>query len=133
MEYGRAIPRGLGVNLLVRDLDAAARWQSAALGARIVYWEEHFAILSCVGATWFLHSDHAYRDHPMTGAVAGVDARGAGIELRLYGVDPDAAEARARALGGAVLSGAEDKPHGLREAYLVDPEGYVWAPCVASR
>ena len=66
----------------------------------------------------------------MTGAVQGVDARGAGAELRLYGLDPDAAEARARALGSIVLAGAMDKPHGLREAYLVDPEGYIWAPSV---
>ena len=64
----------------------------------------------------------------MTGVVQGVEARGAGLEIRLYGLDPDACEARARAAGGIVLAGALDKPHGLREAYLVDPDGYVWAP-----
>jgi len=21
-----------------------------------------------------------------------------------------------------------DKPHGLREAYLIDPDGYIWVP-----
>ena len=69
----------------------------------------------------------------MSGALIGVEARGAGAELRLYGVDPDAAEARARALDAPVLAGAADKPHGLREAYLIDPDGYVWVPCRASR
>ena len=53
------------------------------------------------------------------------------VELRFYGVDPDAAEARARARGDTVLAGAADKPHGLRESYLVDPDGYVWVPGVA--
>ena len=61
---------------------------------------------------------------------AGVEVRGAGAELRLYGSDPDAAEARARAAEAPVLDKAADKPHGLREAYLVDPDGYVWVPCL---
>ena len=123
MRYGARIPPGLGVNLLVRDVDAAARGQ-----AEIVYWETHFAILTAQGDTWFLHSDQAYREHEMSSAIQGVEARGAGAELRLYGCDPDAAEARVRAMGGLVLAGAADKPHGLREAYLVDADGYVWVP-----
>ena len=57
--------------------------------------------------------------------------RGAGAELRLYGLDPDAAEARARARGDAVLAASADKPHGLRECFLVDPDGYVWVPGTA--
>ncbi len=130
--YGRRIPDGLGVNLLVRDVDAAARWQAEVLDARVMYWEEHFAIMSAQGSIWFLHSDWSYRDHEMTSALQDAQARGSGAELRLYGCDPDAAEARARALGGVVLAGAADKPHGLREAHLVDPEGYVWVPSRAS-
>ena len=54
--------------------------------------------------------------------------RGAGVELRLYGVDPDQAEARARAAGQVVLAGSADKPHGLRECYLLDEDGYTWVP-----
>ena len=57
-----------------------------------------------------------------------VALRGAGVELRLYDLDPDAAEARARAAGYHVLQVAANKPHGLRECYLVDPDGYVWVP-----
>lgn len=127
--FGAAIPPGLGVNLLVRDLEAALRWQAEVLEAEALYWEDHFAVLRRGPARWLLHSDWSYRNHEMTGAVAGVAARGAGAELRLYGLDPDVAEARARARGGTVLAGAADKPHGLREAHLVDPEGYVWVPC----
>lgn len=66
----------------------------------------------------------------MSGSLAPEQARGIGIELRLHGCDPDAAEARARARDTIVLAGAMDKPHGLREAYLIDPDGYVWVPDV---
>ena len=52
--------------------------------------------------------------------------RGAGIEIRLHDHDPDAAAVTAEGLGYTVLAGAADKPHGLREAYIADPDGYVW-------
>ena len=60
-------------------------------------------------------------------------ARGVGVELRIHGRDPDEAEAAARTLGYHVLAGAMDKPHGLREAYIVDQDGYVWVPDVPVR
>ena len=127
--FGRGIAPGLGVNLLVKDVDAAARFQAEVFGAEIVYWEEHFAIMTLNGSMWQLHSDFSYRDNPMTGIIAGQEARGAGAELRLYHVDPDACVARARALDGIVLAAAMDKPHGLREAFIIDQDGYVWSPC----
>ena len=52
------------------------------------------------------------------------------IEIRLHGIDPDTAEAKAHELGYTVLSGAVDKPHGLREVYLLDGDGYCWVPDV---
>jgi hypothetical protein len=27
-----------------------------------------------------------------------------------------------------VLAASADKPHGLRECFLADPDGYVWVP-----
>lgn len=60
-------------------------------------------------------------------------ARGSGMELRLHGCDPDRAEERATAAGYEVLASAADKPHGLREAYIVDPDGYVWVPDLPTR
>ena len=128
--YGRGIPCGLGVNILVRSVDRSARFQAEVLGASVLYWEEHFAIMQAVGSTWLLHSDWSYRTHELLGAVAGLEARGAGVELRLYGIDPDRAEAAARQRGAAVLAAAADKEHGLREAYIVDDDGYVWVPSV---
>ena len=44
--------------------------------------------------------------------------------------NPDDAEAKARALGFEVLAGTLDKPHGLREAYIIDQDGYLWVPSV---
>ncbi|MEM7525946.1 MAG: hypothetical protein AAF360_19765 [Pseudomonadota bacterium] len=129
--FGKGLAHGLGVNLLVRDVDAAARFEVEVLGAEIIYWEEHFAIMRALGSIWQLQSDWTYRDHEMRGAVEGVEVRGAGAELRLYGADPDLCVERARAAGAPVLSAAVDKPHGLREAHIIDPDGYVWAPSAA--
>lgn len=129
MAFGRALPPGLGANLLVPSVAASIRFQADVLGARVLYAEEHFAVMESNGSRWLVHSDHSYRSHPFSGVVRGLEARGAGVELRLYGADPDAVEARARAAGAIVLAGAADKPHGLREAYVVDGDGYVWVPC----
>ena len=74
---------------------------------------------SCSARVLMLHADHSYLDHEMSGVTAGVEVRGAGIEIRLYGADPDHAEARASELGHVVLAGSMDKPHGLRECHIV--------------
>ena len=133
--FGRALGPGIGLNLLVKDIEAAARFQAAVLEAVVDYWDRDFAILRGQGAVWMLHSDRSYRDHPLSGIAKAAEGRGAGAELRLYGRDPDAAEAVARdlaeELGGVVLAGSADKPHGVREAYILDPEGYCWVPTVA--
>ena len=118
------------VNIYVRNVERSARFQAEVFGARIVYWEEHFAIMQAVGSTWLLHSDWTYRNHELIGAVAGIEARGCGVELRLYGVDPDLAVAAARRRGAVVLAQATEKEHGLREAHVVDDDGYVWVPSV---
>lgn len=131
-DYGRSLPQGLGINLLVRDVAGAVRFATDVLGATAVYADVDFAVLRLAEAEWMVHADHTYLDNPLSGIVAGAGTRGAGVELRLYGVDPDEVETRARAGGWIVLAGAMDKPHGLREAVLVDQEGYVWIPAVAS-
>lgn len=130
--FGRAIAPGLGVNLLVRSVAASACFHAEVLGAVVVWQEDDFAVLTLGGATWLLHGDAAYARHPMRASVEGVVARGAGIELRPYGTYPDVIEARARDRGALVLASTEEKPHGLRESYVVDPDGYVWVPCRAS-
>lgn len=131
-DYGRSL-RGFGVNLLVRDVAKAAAFQVEVLAADVVYQDKDFAVLRRRDASgtdhqWMLHADHTYAEHPILALTGDGALRGVGIELRLYDHDPDAAEARARALGDHVLAGSLDKPHGLRECYLVDLDGYVWVP-----
>lgn len=126
-EYGRGL-RGLGVNIVVRDVTAALKFQTGVLGAEFVHGDPDFAALRGFGSEWMLHADHTYSDHPLKGSLKGDLARGIGAELRLYGRDPDEAEAKARELGYEVLAGALDKPHGLREAYIIDQDGYLWVP-----
>lgn len=127
-DFGRSLPLGVGVNLLVTDVAATEAFCRDVLGARIVYADEDFAAIELLGSTLMLHADHSYLDNPMTGVIAGAETRGAGIELRLYGADPDAVEKKAAALGHIVLAGSSDKPHGLRECHIVGPDGYVFVP-----
>jgi len=124
-DYGRSLT-GLSLNLIVRDIEQALAFQRDVLGATVVYSDADFAVLRGCDSEWMLHADHTYLDHPMTGLLADSAGRGAGAELRLHGCDPDRAEAAARLLGFTVLAPAADKPHGLREAYLLDQDGYVW-------
>jgi catechol 2,3-dioxygenase-like lactoylglutathione lyase family enzyme len=128
-DYGCSL-RGLTINLLVRDVAEALAFHRAVLDAEVVYDDPDFAVLRRGDAEWMLHADHTYRDHPLHGSLQPDIARGIGAEIRLHGRDPDAAEAVARDLGYTVLDGAADKPHGLREVFIVDADGYLWVPDV---
>lgn len=128
--FGRALGPGIGVNLLVTDVVKSAAFQARVLGAQVRYLDDDFAIVSHTETTWMLHHDRTYHSHPLKGIARGAEGRGAGVELRIYGCDPDLAVEAAEAEGGIVLAGPADKPHGLREAYLVDNDGYVWVPSV---
>jgi hypothetical protein len=130
-DYGRSLRPGLGVNLLVREVAPAVRFATEVLGATATYADNDFAVMRLAGSEWMLHADHTYLDNPLTGIVKGAETRGAGVEIRLYGIDPDVAEEAARAGGWTVLAGAMDKPHGLRESVLIDDDGYVWVPGIA--
>jgi predicted enzyme related to lactoylglutathione lyase len=132
-DFGRSLPRGVGVNLLVTDMAAEVAFCRDCLGAMVLHDDEDFAAIELCGSVFMLHADHSYASHPLSGVVAGAETRGAGVEIRVYGLDPDKAETRARARGDHVLSGSMDKPHGLRECHIVDPEGYIWAPSAAIR
>ncbi len=129
-DYGRSL-RGLGFNLLVKDVPRAVKFAVEVLGATSFYDDEDFAAMKLNGGDFMLHADHTYKDNALSGVIAGVEARGSGVELRIYGCDPDVAETAARAGGWTVLAGSIDKPHGLRECVIVDDEGYVWVPGIA--
>lgn len=127
-DFGRSLPRGVGLNLLVPEIAPMEEFCREVLGANTIHADEDFAAIELLGSVFMLHADHSYADHEMAGAVVGVELRGAGIEIRLYGADPDRIEARARERGHVVLSASLDKPHGLRECHLVGPDGYVFVP-----
>ena len=126
--YGRTLTSGLSINLLVRSVEKTVRFAEQVLGATTTYVDPDIAVFRCVGAEWMVHADHTYLDNPMTGIIEGVEARGAGAEIRLYGLDPDACEKAARDGGWTVLAGSQDKPHGLRESYIIDDDGYIYVP-----
>lgn len=127
VDYGHSL-RGFGVNLLVRDVRKALPFYEEVLGVEVVHTQEGFAVLRHEGHEWMLHGDATYHDNPLLNLLPENPPRGAGVELRLYGIDPDAAEARARSAGFHVLQESQVKPHGLRECYLLDRDGYLWVP-----
>ena len=128
-DYGRTL-EGLGINLLVREIEPALPFHRAVLDAEVVYGDPDIAVLRREGVEWMLHAHHTYDSHPWHSTVTSDAKRGIGVELRLHGRDPDAAESAARRLGFEIIQSATDKPHGLREAYIVDRDGYVWVPDV---
>lgn len=124
-DYGRGL-RGFGVNFLVTDVAQSVVFAETILLAKAAYWNEDFAVIKAGSAEWMLHADHTYSDNPLQGFVTGIDGRGQGAEFHLYDIDPDEAEARARDADCMVLAGCLNKPHGLRECYILDPDGYCW-------
>jgi hypothetical protein len=125
--YGKSL-KGLGFSLIVSDLGASVRFATSVLGAAIFFQTDKFAALKLNDSDYMLHQDDTYKGNPLHGFLSENAGRGIGIELRCYGIDPDQAEARARALGYTVLAGSIDKPHGLRECIILDPDGFVWVP-----
>jgi uncharacterized glyoxalase superfamily protein PhnB len=133
-QYGRELPK-FSVNLLVRDVQASIPFYRDVLGATVRYADADFAALNLAGAEFMLHSDHTYDHHPLHARVAGVTpgTRGAGAELRVMGIDPDAVQKRAEAAGATIAHPAADFPHGWPDIMVADPDGYVWAVGVAKQ
>src|SRR5262249_7357100 len=125
-EYGRALPK-FTVNLLVRDVAKALPFYLDVLQATVRYADGDFAALEIAGTDFMLHADHTYDRHPLHGRVNGVRLRGAGAEIRVMGIDPDALEVRAKKFGAEIVQEARDFPHGWRDVMLADIDGYVWA------
>ena len=129
-EYGRALPK-FTVNLLVRDVQNALPFYRDVLLATVRYADNDFAALNLQGVDFMLHADHAYDHHPSFARLQAPGPRGTGAELRVMGIDPDAAQRRAQAAGANIVQPATDFPHGWRDVMLEDSDGYVWAAGVA--
>ena len=122
--------RGFGINLLVTEVSRTVIFMRDVLGFTVRRESVDYAVLSYRGRLYQLHADATYSSHPLPAFLPEAGLRGAGVELRLYQSDPDRAEQRARAGGYEVLQESKDKPHGLRECFLLDPDGYCWVPSV---
>ena len=129
-DYGQTL-KGMSINLLVMDIERSLVFHREVLGADVVYADVDFAVVRAQESEWMLHADHTYSDHPLFETLRAVTSRGVGAELRVHGCDPDTAEAAAHQRGDLVLVSAMNKPHGLREVYIVDPDGYLWVPDIA--
>jgi catechol 2,3-dioxygenase-like lactoylglutathione lyase family enzyme len=125
-EYGRTLV-GLSVNLIVRDTARSLPFYTDVLGLRVLYSDKDFAALEGKGAKLQLHADHTYERMPWAPRLAEPGRRGLGAEVRILGIDPDAAERRARDAGFTVLVPVRDWPHGWRDCVLEDPDGYTFA------
>ncbi len=121
--------RGLTVNLLVKNMEKALEFQTRVLSNSVVYSDPDFAVVRGCGSEWMLHTDHTYEENPIYIETTQASKRGIGIELRLHGRNPDIAVENARKWNYLVLQEATSKDaHQLREAYIVDDDGYTWVP-----
>ena len=125
--FGRSL-RGIGLNLLVRDVGVEVAFLEAVFGMQGHQPTADFAIMTYGDQVFQLHSDGTYHSNPLLGLLPENPPRGAGIEIRLYDTNPEEAVARAEAHGGTILQEPTDKPHGLREAYILCESGYAWVP-----
>jgi len=125
-DYGRTLS-GLTVNLIVRDVARSIPFYSGVLELRLLYSDEDFAAFEREGVKLQLHADHTYAQMPWAARLRQDAPRGLGAEIRILGIDPDAAEKRAREGGYTVAVPVRDWPHGWRDCLLEDPDGYVFA------
>ena len=132
-EVGRAL-RGFGLNLLCRQVIPLAKSIASVLEMRVIRANDDYAIIAgpqvAKSLIIQLHADATYHANALPSFLPepGAGARGAGAEFRLFDMDPDAAARRAEVAGWYILQPPTDKPHGLRECYLLDLEGYCWVP-----
>jgi len=125
--FGRSL-KGIGLNLLVRDVPEQCAFLETVFGMKLYQVSADFAIVTYGDQVFQLHSDATYHSNPLLGLVPENPPRGAGVEIRLYDTDPDASVVSAKAVGGTILQDPADKPHGLREAYILCENGYAWVP-----
>ena len=126
-DFGKSL-RGIGINLLVRDVIEQCRFLEAVFLVKTHQVSADFAIVTYGDQVFQLHSDGTYHSNPLQGLLPDNPPRGAGIEIRFYDTDPEEVVKRAKALDAVILQEPTDKPHGLREAYILCENGYAWVP-----
>ncbi|KIN65617.1 Glyoxalase/bleomycin resistance protein/dioxygenase [Sulfitobacter noctilucae] len=126
-DFGASL-RGIGLNLLVRDVGTQVVMLETVFDMKASQPTQDFAIMQYGDQVFQVHSDGTYHSNPLMALLPETPPRGTGIEIRLYDTDPDVACARALKAGVTVLQPPTDKPHGLREAYILCDNGYAWVP-----
>ena len=115
------------IELFVDDLDESIRFYEAALGLRLTRREADYASLELGGAVLGLGS---VAKLPPDGEGPGftratlAGARGAGVEIVLAVPDLDAALHAVERAGHHVVEPPRDRPWGLRDFRITDPDGY---------
>ena len=128
-DFGKSL-RGIGINMLVRDVRRTAAFLEDVFKVGVHRLSDDFAIITYGDQVFQLHSDGTYHSNPLLNLLPENPPRGAGLEIHFYDTDPDEAAKRAEARGAVILQVPTDKPHGLRETYILCDDGYAW---VASR
>lgn len=126
-DFGRSL-RGVGINLLTRDVLSLAQFLDDVFGTRTHRASADFAIVTYGDQLFQLHADHTYHSNPLPSLLPENGARGGGIEIHLFDTDPDEAVARASAHEhrATILQAPTNKPHGLRECIILCENGYAW-------
>lgn len=127
---GRSL-KGVGLNLLTRDAAALAQFLADVFDLEILRSSRDFALVRHQGDLIQLHSDAAFAGHPLLDMLPENRPRGAGVQVYLFDTDPDLAATRAVEHGGFLLEPPRDKPHGLREATILSPEGHAFTAAKA--
>ncbi len=127
--FGKSL-KGIGLNLLVRDVKRMVVFLTDVFGMKGHQITHDFAIITYGNQVFQLHSDGTYHSHPLPSLIPESGPRGGGIEIRLYETDPDDAlsKSEAHAHNSSVLQEPADKPHGLRECFILCENGYAWVP-----
>ena len=126
-ELGQSL-KGLGINLLVSSVKNTSTFLRTIFNIELFQQTDDFAIAKYESQIFQLHADTTYHNNPLPSLLPENGARGAGVEIRLYNSNPDVAEKLARKYNYKILQSCTNKPHGLRECYILDNDGYCWIP-----
>lgn len=126
-DFGKTL-RGIGLNILVRNVRSTAAFLVDIFDVGVHRLSDDFCIITYGEDVIQLHHDGTYHANPLLNMLPENPPRGVGIEIRFFDSDPDTAVARAQARGDVILQPPTEKPHGLREAYILCDDGYAWVP-----
>jgi lactoylglutathione lyase len=113
--------------LFVSDRDRSVDFYTSVLGFEVQRLDESHALLTCGAVTLGLGRE---ADLPETGDGPGFTQQrvardhGAGVEIVLETPDLDALYDRVRRSGWRIVAPLQDRPWGLRDFRITDPDGY---------